>query len=170
MNEDNPYAPPRAPVSDTTLEAGDQELAGRGTRLGAFVLDSIILGIVIAPYVIGTDYMDRAMQGQVGTSDLLQLSLVTLIGFLVVNGYLLHKYGQSIGKRLLGIRIVAATDGQLVSLNKIFGLRYVPMQLVGVVPFVGTVLPILDVLFIFREDRRCLHDLIAGTKVVKVKS
>lgn len=168
MNEDNRYAPPQAPVSDTNLDDADQELAGRGTRLGAAIIDSIILGLVIWPYAMTTDYWTRATQGQVGVGDLLQLSLVGLIGFLVLHGYLLHKYGQTIGKRLLGIRIVSAADGQLVSLGKIFGLRYVPIQLVSIIPYVGNILPLIDVLFIFREDRRCLHDLIAGTKVVKV--
>ncbi len=167
MNEDNRYAPPQAPVSDANLDEG--ELAGRGTRLIAAILDGILLGLIIWPYAMSSDYWARATQGQVGTSDLLQLSLVSLIGFLVLHGYLLHKHGQTIGKRLLGIRIVSATDGQLVSLGKIFGLRYVPIQLVSIVPIVGNILPLVDVLFIFREDRRCLHDLIAGTKVVKVK-
>jgi uncharacterized RDD family membrane protein YckC len=169
MTEDNRYAPPRAPVSDAAGDASEQELAGRGTRLGAWVLDSFILGFAISPYAIRTDYWSRAVQGQVDMGDLLQLSLVTLIAFLVVQGYLLHRYGQTIGKRLLGIRIVSAFDGQLLPLGKIFGLRYVPIQLASVIPVIGTILPIADVLFIFREDRRCLHDLIAGTKVVKVR-
>lgn len=167
MNENNRYAPPRAPVSDSAAEAGDQALAGRGARLAAAIIDGVILGFVVWPFVIGSDYMTRAAQGQVDLSDLLGLVLVTLIAFLVVNGYLLHKHGQTIGKRLIGIRIVSAADGQLVSLGRIFCLRYAPIQLVGIVPLLGTVLPLIDVLFIFREDRRCLHDLIAGTKVVK---
>lgn len=167
MNEDNRYAPPRAPVSDAPIDEGDQELAGRGVRLGAAIIDSVILGLIVWPYAMSTDYWTRATQGQIGMSDLLQLSLVSLIAFLVLHGYLLHKYGQTIGKRLLGIRIVSATDGQLVSIGKIFGLRYVPIQIAGVIPVVGNILPLIDVLFIFREDRRCLHDFIAGTKVVK---
>jgi len=169
MTEDNRYAPPHAPVSDAAVHESEQELAGRGTRLGAWVIDSIILGFVLSPYAINTGYLERAMQGQVDMGELLQLSFVTLVGVLVLNGYLLHKYGQTIGKRLLAIRIVSALDGQLVTLGKIFGLRYVPIQLASVIPVIGTILPIVDVLFIFREDRRCLHDLIAGTKVVKVK-
>jgi uncharacterized RDD family membrane protein YckC len=168
MNEDNRYAPPRAPVSDSAITEGEEELAGRGVRLGAAIIDGVILGLVIWPYAMTTDYWTRAMQGQVEMSDLLSLSLVSLIGFLVLHGYLLHTSGQTIGKRLLGIRIVSATDGQIISLGRVFGLRYVPIQIASVLPAIGNILPLLDVLFIFREDRRCLHDLIAGTKVVKV--
>jgi uncharacterized RDD family membrane protein YckC len=43
------------------------------------------------------------------------------------------------------------------------------MQGVGVLPFVGPLLSIVNVLLIFRDDRRCGHDLIAGTRVVKLR-
>ena len=167
MNEDNRYAPPRAPVTDAPELDG--ELAGRGVRLGAAIIDGIILGLVIWPYAMTTEYWARAMQGQVEMSDLLQLSLVSLIAFLLLHGYLLHTSGQTIGKRLLGIRIVSAVDGQLLSVGKLFGLRYVPIQIASVIPVIGNILPLVDALFIFREDRRCLHDIIAGTKVVKAR-
>jgi uncharacterized RDD family membrane protein YckC len=168
MNDNNPYAPPRAPVADSQ-PSDRQELASRGARLAAAIIDGLVLGLIIWPIVLSTDYVTRATQGQVELSDLLQLTLISLIGFLVLHGYLLHKYGQTIGKRLLGIRIVSASDGQLVSLGKIFGLRYVPMQIAGIIPVVLNFLPLIDILFIFREDRRCLHDFMAGTKVVKVR-
>jgi hypothetical protein len=35
------------------------------------------------------------------------------------------------------------------------------------VPILGAIFWITDSLFIFRADRRCLHDLMAGTKVVR---
>ncbi|HEY8537235.1 MAG TPA: RDD family protein [Steroidobacteraceae bacterium] len=167
MVEENRYAPPRAPVSDTQPGQTRQELAGRGERLGAFIIDVILLSIVTMPYMWTSNLAERAMSDQLEANDTLTLLLVTLIGYLVLNGYLLHKSGQTIGKRLIGIRIVSATDGQLVSLGKLFGARYVPIQLAGLVPFIGNFLWIADALFIFREDRRCLHDLIAGTRVVK---
>ncbi len=169
MSDNNPYAPPSAPVSDSPVTSGEQELAGRGTRLAAAIIDGLILGLIVWPVAMSSDYWTRATQGQVGMSDLLQLSLVSLIGYLVLHGYLLHKYGQTIGKRLLGIRIVSVFDGQIVSLGKVFGARYVPIQLAGIIPVIGNILPLVDVLFIFREDRRCLHDFIAGTKVVKAR-
>jgi len=45
-------------------------------------------------------------------------------------------------------------------------VRYIPIWIVGLIPGVGIALTILDALFIFRDDRRCIHDLIAGTKVI----
>jgi hypothetical protein len=34
------------------------------------------------------------------------------------------------------------------------------------IPGVGRWMPLIEILFIFGEERRCVHDLIAGTKVV----
>jgi uncharacterized RDD family membrane protein YckC len=167
MSEDNRYVPPRAPVSD--IAEGDGELASRGARFAGAFIDGVLVAMLVWPYLLSTDYWTRATSGNVGFSDLLGISLVSMILFLLLHGYLLHKYGQTIGKRLVGTRIVSATDNQIVSLGKVFGLRFVPIQLVSVIPIIGTFLPLIDVLFIFREDRRCLHDLIAGTKVIKVR-
>jgi uncharacterized RDD family membrane protein YckC len=165
MSEDNRYAPPRAPVGDTD----EGELASLGARFAGALIDGILVALLVWPYLLSTDYMSRAGTGDIGVSDLLGLSLVSMILFLVLHGYLLHKYGQTIGKRIVGTRIVSVTDNQILPLGKIFGLRYVPIQLVSIIPVLGNFLPLADVLFIFREDRRCLHDLIAGTKVIKAR-
>ena len=133
------------------------------------MIDGVLVALFVWPYLLRTDYFTLATAGDVGTSDLLKLSLVGMIVFLLLHGYLLHNYGQTIGKRLVGTRIVSATDNQIVPLGKIFALRFVPMQLISIVPVVGTIIPLIDVLFIFRDDRRCLHDLIAGTKVIKAR-
>jgi len=167
MNEDNKYAPPRAPVGD--MSDADDELATRGARFAGAFIDGLIVALLIWPYLLSTDYWARANAGTIGVSDLLGISLVSMILFLVLHGYLLQKYGQTIGKRIVGTRIVSSADNQIIQLGKVFSLRYVPIQLASVIPVLGTFLPIIDVLFIFREDRRCLHDLIAGTKVVKVR-
>jgi uncharacterized RDD family membrane protein YckC len=42
-------------------------------------------------------------------------------------------------------------------------MRVILNGILGFIPFYSLV----DVLFIFRDDRRCIHDLIAGTKVVE---
>ena len=44
--------------------------------------------------------------------------------------------------------------------------NWVP-KVMGAVPYLGMIFHLVDSLFIFREDRRCLHDRIAGTRVVR---
>ena len=48
-------------------------------------------------------------------------------------------------------------------------LREWIIGIIGLFPIVGIVIIIIDKLFIFREDRRCIHDMIANTKVILVK-
>jgi hypothetical protein len=38
----------------------------------------------------------------------------------------------------------------------------------GAIPFVGNFVGLVDALMIFGEDHRCLHDRIAGTRVISV--
>ena len=66
----------------------------------------------------------------------------------------------------MGIRI-EGIDGTRPSLMHLLLRRYLPVQAVGALPAVGPLLGFANVLFIFRGDRRCVHDLIAGTRVVK---
>jgi uncharacterized RDD family membrane protein YckC len=42
--------------------------------------------------------------------------------------------------------------------------------ILGSLPYVGSCYGLLDILFIFGADRRCIHDLIAGTKVVRLRA
>ncbi len=95
-------------------------------------------------------------------------SVLGFIGFLLLNGYFLKTNGQTVGKKLSGIRI-ADLDGKVPDFAKVVLLRYLPVSLVATIPLVGGYLTVIDVLFIFRSDRRCLHDLIAGTKVVTAR-
>jgi uncharacterized RDD family membrane protein YckC len=67
---------------------------------------------------------------------------------------------------MLGIRVVRR-DGSHCGLARIFFARYLPVTLLGAVPFVGGLVSLVDALLIFRDDRRCLHDEIADTIVVK---
>jgi uncharacterized RDD family membrane protein YckC len=59
-------------------------------------------------------------------------------------------------------------DGAPVNFVSGVLLRNWLMMLLQQMPVVNLILPLLDALFIFREDRRCIHDLIAGTKVIQL--
>jgi uncharacterized RDD family membrane protein YckC len=84
-----------------------------------------------------------------------------------VNLMLLHRYGQTIGKRIVRIRIVRP-DGSRCSTPRLVFARWLPMTVLFVVPLLNYVIWLVDVLMIFRADVRCLHDHIADTIVVKV--
>ena len=166
-NQANPYAPPQAEVRDTVAH-DETELAGRGSRLGAAILDTIIGGIAAAPMLIGADF--QAMQAGdymnafsgAGTG-IAVIAVLILIGVTI---YLVRKNGQTIGKKILGIKVVRS-DFSPASLGRIFWLRNVVNAIPGVIPFVGNFYGIVDHLFVFGERRQCVHDKIADTVVVK---
>ncbi|RPI59943.1 MAG: RDD family protein, partial [Lysobacterales bacterium] len=75
---------------------------------------------------------------------------------------LVARHGQTMGKRLLEIRVVRS-DGSQASLGRIFWLRNVVNALLGIIPLYS----IIDALLIFGVRRQCIHDLIADTIVVR---
>jgi uncharacterized RDD family membrane protein YckC/DNA-directed RNA polymerase subunit RPC12/RpoP len=74
---------------------------------------------------------------------------------------LIASRGQSIGKFVCCIRIVRTTGHLPGFFNGIF-LRNWVRNLLNIIPLFG----LLDLLFIFGPAQRCLHDHIAGTRVV----
>jgi uncharacterized RDD family membrane protein YckC len=96
---------------------------------------------------------------------------VLLLGFLtllVVQVWMISTRGQSIGKRLLGIKIVKFADGSPAGFVHGWLLRNFVNGIIGVLPWIGILYKLVDNCFIFSEPRRCIRDQIAGTKVVKV--
>jgi uncharacterized RDD family membrane protein YckC len=95
--------------------------------------------------------------------------LVMLTGWgaiTVINLFMLHARGQTIGKMTTGVRIVRA-DGSKAGLGRILALRSFPLLvLIAISSPLGQILAFANIAFIFREDRRCIHDLLANTKVV----
>ncbi|MFC5743819.1 RDD family protein [Dyella tabacisoli] len=161
----NPYAAPQAVVEDVEgFSARDIEArkASRGRRLGAALLDGLLLGI-------GVTILLFAVVPYAATSNISAGGLVTglllLAGIAVANCVLLHRNGQTIGKLILGIKVVR-TDGSRIGLGRIIGLRIVPISLLGGVPYLGGLIHLVDSLMIFGAERRCLHDVFADTVVI----
>ena len=95
----------------------------------------------------------------------LALSLAVL-GLVIYQLMMLHRQGQTIGKRAMKVRIVR-TDGSHCGIGRLIALRWLVPALIGAIPLVGGLFSLLDPLMIFRENRLCLHDNIADTKVVQ---
>lgn len=166
MSEQNPYEAPSAEL--TATDEGGPVLAGRGIRLGAAIIDGLISIAVTVPLMMVTGYWQQAMSGTQSFGASVVLGVMGFAVFLLIHGYFLATTGQTIGKKILGTQIVSIEDGSILPLPKLILWRYLPVGLVANVPFIGGIASIANVLFIFRDDRRCIHDLIAGTHVIEM--
>lgn len=179
---ENPYTAPQASpeLAPAPGLLPPTELASRWARLGASIIDGIIAGIIIFPVVILIsalsvvpglqDTGDWATNLQLSASSLISQAINAVIGLVVyiaINGYFLVKSGQSIGKKALSIQIVDYETNQLLPLGRVIGMRYALVHALNNVPFVGSFFGLVNVLFIFGNEKRCLHDLIANSKVIK---
>lgn len=144
-------------------------LASRLSRLFAQILDNLIVGLLSVPLVlilgvVNESTMDQVVEaGGFSFGQYMTFLGVHLLVWVVVNSYLLWYFGQTIGKRMMSIAIVDASD-RVPAFFKLVGIRYALIQLLGFIPFFG----LIDILAIFRQDRRCIHDFMAQTRVVSV--
>lgn len=166
MDDDSPYAVPRSEVDDVSPTG---QLASRGNRFAAVLLDWLF----VSPFYLPVWYLLSKHINQSAPRDFSQFGRYTVLGsiwmvccFLGLNIHFMRRSGQTLGKRLVGIGVVAtagspATLGQQL---RRYGFQYG----VRLLPYAGGLIGLVDTLFIFRESHRCLHDDIAGTKVVNL--
>jgi len=121
VDNDGRYAPPRAAVDDVPEATDGLVLGGRGPRLLATSIDVILS---LAAVFLASAVTPWAPFAQ--TRDYFSFSLLDpamgFVVFLLLNGYLLATQGRTIGKRLIGLRIVRS-DGSPVSFGRLIGLR-----------------------------------------------
>lgn len=85
----------------------------------------------------------------------------------VTQWVMLARSGQSIGKRVVGIRIVDDRSGKVPDFFRTVVVRsWLPGFLSAWLP----IFFIIDIIFIFGRDARCLHDMMASTLVVLAPS
>lgn len=162
----NPYAAPAARVAE--VFAMDTFVKStRLARLGAVLLDAAV--IVVPAIVVAV--MMPAMTLVGGTSPGFEMVMGILglgfIAFAIYQFVMLYRHGQTLGKKILGIKIVRS-DGSRAGLGRIVLLRYLVPGLIGLIPYVGFLFSLVDPLFIFGDEKRCVHDLLADTIVVDV--
>ena len=142
-------------------------LAGRLERLGAAMLDNLIVTLAVVPLAVYLDVSSYVeAQTELPTDIRIKLTFAVFAAFLILNGHLLSKYGQTIGKRYMKIAMVDI-HGHVPNFNHVVATRYAPFWFMGLIP-VLSLIPVIEVLTIFREDKRCVHDLFAGTRVIDV--
>lgn len=153
------------------------EVTTWGRRFGAWLIDALILGIPIG--IIGamtagdspspvdpvTGAVDQAaLAGMQGRS-----MMLGFIGSVVFTIYviLLHgSMGQTLGKKVLGIKVVQL-DGSPVD-YAVAAKRALVYPIAGIVPFLGGLIALLNGLWpLWDSQRQSLGDKVGGTYVVK---
>jgi uncharacterized RDD family membrane protein YckC len=154
--------PPRARTPAPKTLA--RPLAGRGARLGAYVVDySLGLAPVVVAFIITKGWGENAQTTMVR----LWIWIGGRGAILLIQMILLAFRGQSLGKMIAGVRIVNKDDDGNPGFVQAVVLRHMVPGLIGTIPCFGALFRLADCLFILNDDRRCLHDWIAGTKVVE---
>ena len=159
----NPYAAPSGPASyQTPAGHPSRFLASRGKRLLGLLLDTLIHGAAAIPgfvlMLIGDSQNNDALT-VVGGIAMAAFLLVIAVG----NWVLIANSGQSYAKRILGMRIVRSETGATPGfLYGVFLRLWIPLMINQFCSLFG----LIDALWIFNEQRRCVHDLMAGTDVI----
>jgi uncharacterized RDD family membrane protein YckC len=161
---DNPFEAPRATDAPAPPPSFEYEvLADPFQRLGAALLDGLVYLVAWGP-LFGAAFMsdDKGSPLAVG---LVGLGFLAFLAVFIYQAYLVSTTGQSLGKRWSNVAIVRV-DGQPLGFVDGVLLRSIVPTLLNNIPLVGGIFALADILCIFREDRRCLHDHLASTKVV----
>ena len=176
MNEEyNPYAAPKSTVLTAPVPNEGLPLASRWHRFVASFLDALILSVVVLPLQYFAGAYQREAARQAAGASIFAFKPETLLwaalGVIVLIGinwnFLLN--GQTIGKKALKLRI-DNVEGGPCDRGRIITRRILVVQILHLIPVLNFIFMIVDCLMIFRSNKRTLHDEIAGTKVVDLRS
>lgn len=167
----NPYAPPQSNIIPASNPNEVQRLASPWRRLGASLVDDLILIALILPIMWFSGYFTRLMNQTDNDSfwgmEHLFWEVVGLVIMLALNWNHLGR-GQTIGKGIMELRIVRK-NGTPAGRSHIILRRILPPYLIAQLPTLGEWFNFFDILLIFRSQHNTLHDDIAGTKVIDLR-
>ncbi len=168
----DPYNPYAAPVNYG--QAMPMQAPMRVADLGKRFLGAVVDGLVGIPFIVpGYVLMVISSMNDPETPPPLffvglALTVVGGLALLILQIYFLATRSQSIGKVVMKTQIVDVNTGQPADLVHTLLLRSFVNGLIGAIPCIGPIYSLVDICFIFREDRRCIHDLIANTVVIDI--
>lgn len=170
------YAPPGHPASGTPGSAGSPALAGFGARLGGYLLDSILYGLLYVPFLVaGIVLIALSVEDCVRFDDEIVCAgreqpgliaagvIVMVVGFVVVVFVYLRalaRTGQTWGRRIVGIRVVDADTGGAPGWGKAIGRSLFAGFISANVLWLGYLWMLWD------SRNQTWHDKVASTLVI----
>lgn len=137
------------------------DYAGFWIRVGATVIDSIILGIVgaVVGFIVGAVFSGamRNPNSQLGV--VLAINGLTFLIRAVYETFFVANYAATPGKMACGLQVLRA-DGSRLTFGRALG-RFFAKILSGIILGIGFIMAAFD------PEKRALHDQICDTRVVK---
>ena len=148
------------------MQPDDVEYAGFWIRVGAALIDSVLVLMVIVPLlfaIYGWGYFDEQRRSMAGPADFLTDFLISYVAPAVaVIAFWLYRQATP-GKMLLSLRVVDATTGGPLSLGQSIG-RYLGY-------YVSTIPLLMGLVWVaFDRRKQGWHDKLAGTVVTRSKA
>jgi uncharacterized RDD family membrane protein YckC len=180
------YSPPSVPPSAYSYPQGMGGPSGMnyalwGDRVLAALIDgALVFAVVVVLYiVIGiiggvasgiAGSVSEDLGGLVGSTfccTFIILPMISMLGVGLYNKvYLITKRGSSIGQNFMKLKVVDGGGNLLQTGTAV--LRLLVQMGLGLIPFIGWVLVLLDLLFpLWDPQRQTLHDKAVGSYVVK---
>ncbi|HYN48068.1 MAG TPA: RDD family protein [Candidatus Nanopelagicales bacterium] len=180
-----PASPPAAPQApwpppaETAGPAPGVQFAGHGARLGAYILDAILVGIVatvllliIMIPVLGALVGTAGSDGEIDSGE--AGAVVASVGLFILGAVVIGVFsllyfpffwargGATPGMKVAGIRVVNDRDGSRIGWGPAI-LRLIGWWVSAAVFYLGFVWILVD------SRRRGWHDLLAGTCVISTR-
>lgn len=145
------------------------EPAGFWRRFAASFIDNIIVTVIQLPIKIPLMVLVGATSSAEGGAGAAILStLVNVLLYFVVLffyfGWFYSTKGATPGKMVMGLRVLRDDTGTHLSYWRTFGREFVGKAILGLFT-----LGVGYLLAAFREDKKALHDLAFGTRVVRIR-
>lgn len=152
-------------INDMSIIEKNHEFADRGTRLIAKIVDRLLLFIPVVVILIFPAAINPVKADENVDALAIVFMFIAAAGIIIFQAYFLAIQGQSIAKKWYKIRIVDVESKKTGGFLQNVLFRTVLNYLFAFLPGYG----LIDTLFIFRKDRRCVHDFLAGTVVLNAK-
>jgi uncharacterized RDD family membrane protein YckC len=136
---------------------GERQYASWGRRVGAYLLDSLIIIVPLVVLIVVFAALD------VWVVVLLAYLATLIVPFVYFTFFHGDPHGQTPGKRMLGIRVVGDETGESIGYGRAFG-RYAITFVFWIFFLPG----ILDYLWpLWDAKNQALHDKVVGSIVVR---
>jgi len=142
-------------------------LAGRGRRLAASLIDVLLVPILAIFLMLVTGVLEHAADWSANGRPMLRIFALGVVSYLILNVWLLWQRGQTVGKAIMRIAIVSTKSGNKAPFWRLaIRALFFPTLYLVVWPLAAA-FPLIDQVLIFGKRRRCVHDYVCGTSVVK---